>query len=69
MIRSISLEHHQKIKEDGFEITILPAFRPDKAMNVDDAAAFNDYVSKLEDVSNTHISSFHDYLDALKTAP
>ena len=29
-----SLEYHQKIKEDGFEITILPAFRPDNAMNV-----------------------------------
>ena len=35
-----TLEHHQKIKDDGFEIKILPAFRPDKAMNVDDANAF-----------------------------
>jgi len=61
------LEHHQKIKEDGFEIRILPAYRPDKAMNVDDAAAFNSYVSKLEAVSNTNISSYNDYLDALKS--
>jgi glucuronate isomerase len=61
-----SLEHHQKIKEDGFETKILPAYRPDKAMNVDDAAGFNSYVAKLESVSNTNIASFADYLDALK---
>src|SRR5438128_1582012 len=36
-----TLEHHQKIKDDGFEIKVLPAFRPDKAMNVDDEASFN----------------------------
>jgi glucuronate isomerase len=62
-----SLEHHQKIKDDGFEIKILPAFRPDKAMNADDAPAFNSYLSKLESVSNISIASFGDYLDALKS--
>lgn len=62
-----SLEHHQKIKDDGFEIKILPAFRPDKAMNVDDAKVFNSYLSKLEEVSNTSITSYTDYLDALKS--
>ena len=61
-----SLEHHQKVKDDGFEIKILPAYRPDKAMNVDDAASFNAYLSKLETVSNTSIDSFTNYLDALK---
>jgi len=61
-----SLEHHQKIKEDGFEIRILPAYRPDKAMNVDDAAAFNGYVAKVEAASNIAVSSYDDYLKALK---
>jgi len=61
-----TLEHHQKIKDDGFEIKILPAFRPDKAMNVDDVANFNSYVEKLQSVSNTHINSFESFLDALK---
>src|SRR5687767_9000071 len=61
-----SLEHHQKIKEDGFEIKMLPAFRPDKAMNVDDQSLFNAYVEKLEAVSNISITSFANYLDALK---
>jgi glucuronate isomerase len=62
-----SLEHHAAIKADGFETRILPAFRPDKAMNVDDAASFNAYLGKLETVSNISISSFQDYLDALKS--
>jgi len=62
-----SLEHHQKIKNDGFEIKILPAYRPDKAMNVDDVKTFNNYVAKLESVSNTSIASYNDFLDALKS--
>lgn len=61
-----SLEHHQKIKADGFEIMILPAYRPDKAMNVDDAASFNDYVAKVEEVSGIAVSSYNYYLKALK---
>ncbi len=46
-----SLEHHKKIKDDGFEIKILPAYRPDKAMNVDNADTFNAYVAKVEAAS------------------
>lgn len=61
-----SLGHHQKIKDDGFEILVLPAFRPDKAMNADDPAELNQYIQKLEQVSNRKISSFNSYLDALK---
>ena len=62
-----SLEHHRKIKADGFEIKVLPAFRPDRAMNVDDVVSFNAYVNKLQEVSNILIASFDDYLQALKS--
>jgi len=62
-----NLEHHQKIKTDGFEIKVLPAFRPDKAMNVDDVIVFNAYVNKLQEVSNILIAGFDDYLQALKS--
>lgn len=61
-----SLEHHRKIKEDGFEIMVLPAFRPDKAMNIDDVAQFNSYVSRLEEVSGIKADSYPNYLSALK---
>jgi glucuronate isomerase len=61
-----SLEYHKKIKEDGFEIKVLPAFRPDRAMNVDDVGAFNLYIKKLEAASSITVTSYQSYLDALK---
>jgi glucuronate isomerase len=60
------LSYHQQIKADGFEIKILPAFRPDKAMNADNLYAFNIYISKLEEVAHTDIHTYEDYLAALK---
>lgn len=61
-----SLEYHQKIKDDGFEKPILPAFRPDNAMNVNSAEKFNAYLNKLSEVTNIAISSFDDFLYALQ---
>ena len=61
-----TLEFHAQLKQEGFEIPILPAFRPDNAMNVDDPAKFNAYIKKLETVSNVAISNFNDYLFALE---
>jgi glucuronate isomerase len=61
-----TLINHQKIKNDNFEIKILPTFRPDKAMNVDNANDFNEYVKKIERVTGIKISSFTTFLDALK---
>lgn len=61
-----SLEHHLKLKQDGFEIPILPAFRPDNAMNVDNPENFNAYIKRLEAATNIAISNFNDYLFALE---
>jgi glucuronate isomerase len=61
-----TLEHHRKIKEDGFDIRILPAYRPDKAMNVDDVVTFNNYVNKVEAAADVAVSTYDDYLAALK---
>lgn len=62
-----SLEHHLQLKKEGFDIPILPAFRPDNAMNVTDAGKFNQYVKKLEAVTNIAVSSFDDFLRALQS--
>lgn len=62
------LAQHKIIAADNTcSIKVLPAFRPDKAMNVDDAAVFNDYVNKVEAVTNISVSNYSDYLKALKT--
>lgn len=61
-----NLEHHKSIAASDCSIKVLPAFRPDKGMNVDDAAIFNDYVNKVETAANVSVSSYSDYLKALK---
>lgn len=60
------LSHHKKIKEDGFEISVFPAFRADKVLNIEDFDAFNAYLKKLEAASGVIISSYKDLCDALK---
>lgn len=61
-----TLEHHARLKQMGFEIPVLPAFRPDSAMNVDNPENFNAYIKRLEASTNISISSFNDYLFALE---
>jgi glucuronate isomerase len=61
-----SLEYHQKIKEDGVEVKVLPTFRPDKAMAVENVANFVTYVGKLEAVVGRSLSTLEEYLGALK---
>lgn len=62
-----SLEFHQKIKNDGVDIKVLPAFRPDKAMNADDVAGLNAYINKLVELTGTSIYDYDSYLSALKS--
>ena len=60
-----SLEWHRKIKEDGFEVKVLPAWRPDKAMNIE-KADFAQYIAKLAEVSGVEIKDFDSLIEALK---
>ncbi|WP_461787663.1 glucuronate isomerase [Pedobacter sp.] len=62
-----NLEFHQQIKAKGIDLTVLPAFRPDKAMNADDVAGLNQYVDKLADIVQKPITNYQDYLAALKS--
>lgn len=61
-----NLEHHIKARNDGFEVKVLPTWRPDKAMMVENVETFNEYLTKLEEVSNASIASFDDFLGALQ---
>ena len=61
-----SLEWHKAIKEDTtFDVKVLPAWRPDKAMNLE-KPEYLDYLAKLEAVSGVKIASFADLKEALK---
>lgn len=61
-----SLEHHQKIAAEGIALQVRPTFRPDKAMAADDVAGLNEYIGKVEKVTDLSISDFDTYLKALK---
>jgi glucuronate isomerase len=61
-----TLEHHKRIQEDGFEIKVHTAFRPDRAMAVEDTSALNVFIDKLEETCNAEISDFNSYIEALQ---
>jgi len=61
-----SLEHHKRIREDGFEIKVHTTFRPDKAMAVEDIAALNAWIDKLEEIADVQIADFDSYIEALR---
>ena len=61
-----SLEYHLAIKNDPTcKVKVLPAWRPDKAMNVDDTL-FTSYIEKLGEVSQTKISTLENLFSALR---
>jgi len=61
-----SLIYHKSIADSGFEIKVLPTWRPDKAMAVENAAAFTAYVARLAEVAGIDITRFDDFVDALQ---
>lgn len=61
-----SLEYHLALKKEGFEIKVLPTWRPDKAMAVEVAADFRTYIEKLSEVSSVTINKFEDLIAALR---
>lgn len=62
-----SLEHHKAIKESGFNVQVLPTFRPDKAMAVEDPESFNAYIDQLGEAANVDIRDFNHLIDALQS--
>jgi len=61
-----SLEHHRKIRDDGFETKVYAAFRPDKGLAVEDLTALNAWIDKLEAVCDTEITDFASYVNAIR---
>ena len=60
-----TLEYHQTIAADkAFDVKVLPAFRPDKAINID-KDGFAEYLAKLGKAANISIKNFEDLKKAL----
>jgi glucuronate isomerase len=61
-----TLEHHLALKNEGFDIKVLPTWRPDKAMAVENPTNFRAYMEQLSQVSGVSISKYADLLTALR---
>ena len=61
-----TLEYHKQIREDGFEIKVLPAWRPDKAMQIENPAAYKAYIARLAAAADKDIATFRDLIEALR---
>ena len=60
-----SLEYHKQIaQDDSFDVQVLPAWRPDKAINIEKPDYF-EYLAKLSEVSGIRIHTFADLKAAL----
>lgn len=60
-----TLEYHQQIRADGFEIRVLPTWRPDAAMAVENPATYNAYLDRLGQVAGIEIRTYNQLLEAL----
>ena len=62
-----SLEHHRAIASDkSFKIRVLPTWRPDKALWIDQAEPFNEWLDALGRVTGMDIPSLDGLMSALQ---
>jgi glucuronate isomerase len=61
-----NLDSHRAVKESGFEIKVLPTFRPDKAMAVENTEGFNAYMEKLGQAADIDIKDFSSLIYAIQ---
>lgn len=61
-----SLEHHQLLANDGWKITVLPGWRPDRILNLSNLVSLNAYIDRLGESANTSITTLHDLKDAYR---
>ena len=60
-----NLEWHKKLKDDGFETKVLPAFRPDKALALENKG-YGDYIKLLAKSADMEIETYGDMLTAIE---
>ncbi len=62
-----TLEYHLQIaKDETFDIKVLPTWRPDKGMAVENPETFNQWVDKLAECTDIDIKTFDNYIAALR---
>ena len=62
-----SMEFHKQVHAEDTDFVMVPTFRPDRGMEIENGEDFRNWVQKLENVSDISISNFNEFLDALKS--
>lgn len=60
------LQYHKQLRDEKFEIAVLPSFRPDKATEIEKGEQFVLWVQKLEKSVNFPIYDFSAFINALQ---
>jgi len=60
------LHFHKQIMEKPFGVKVIPAWRPDKAMAIENPEAYIAYIEKLGKAADMEITTYADLLDALR---
>lgn len=61
-----NLPYHDQILSENLDITVLPAFRPDRCLHIDQGATFISYLEKLSNVSGQGIRNLTDLFGVLE---
>jgi len=61
-----SLEYHRQIAAKPFGVKVLPTWRADKALGVENPVAYKLYIEKLEAAAGMPVKSYEDLIAALK---
>ena len=60
------LKWHKKIADNPFGTKVLPAWRPDKAMAIENPVTYRKYIEKLGKSVGKEIRTYNDLMDALQ---
>ncbi|HLF33163.1 MAG TPA: glucuronate isomerase [Cyclobacteriaceae bacterium] len=60
------LENHEMLNAEGFAVRILPTFRPDKSMQVENPTVYNEYLDRLARAADSEITDLPSLYDVLK---
>lgn len=60
-----SLEYHRKLKEESFEIQVLPTFRPDQVMGIE-KDSFPEYIKEIQERMGQQANHLEELLELLQ---
>ncbi len=60
-----SLKYHRQIRNDNFEIKVIPAFRPDQTMAIENPKSYITYINNLSEEVGEKIQDFSSLIHAI----